>query len=162
MTSGSIQSLLVRTMALYAVWLVLTLSLDPFYLGLGLTTALVVSWLSLKGSSRSGLRWSGLVVYVPWLLWQVLVSGAHVAYLILHPRLPIDPKLVRRPTSLEDPSAVVIFGNSITLTPGTITAEVNPHELVIHAMDDASAAGLEDMERKIAAVFGLTRQRSDR
>ena len=162
MTTGSTRSLLVRTAALFAVWLLLTLSLDPFYLGLGLTTALVVTWLSLRGPSQHGLRWSGLVVYVPWVLWQVLLSGAHVTYLILHPRLPIDPKLVRRPTTLEDPSAVVIFGNSITLTPGTITAEVSPHELVIHAMDDAAAAGLDDMERKIASVFGLTRRGSER
>lgn len=162
MTTGSAQSLLVRTVALFAVWLLLTLSLDPFYLGLGVTTALVVAWLSVREPSRPGLRWSGLLVYVPWLLWQVLVSGAHVAYLILHPRLPIDPKLVRRPTTLAEPSAVVIFGNSITLTPGTITAEVNPHELVVHAIDDSATAGLDDMERKIASVFGLAPPGSDR
>ena len=88
----------------------------------------------------------------------MLLSGRHVAYLILHPRLPIEPALIRYTTGLEDPVAIVILGNSITLTPGTITADVQGNELTIHAMDAAAASGLADMERKIAAAFGVSRR----
>lgn len=151
------QTLLVRTAALFAIWLVLTLTLDAFYLVLGLLTALVVAWMNTHTHARNSMRWTGLVTYLPWLLWQVLVSGTHVAYLILHPRLPIDPKLIRYTTTLEEPHAIVILGNSITLTPGTITAEAHSHELVVHAMDDASASGLDAMEQKIASAFGVKR-----
>jgi multicomponent Na+:H+ antiporter subunit E len=141
--------------ALLAIWLVLVQTLDAFYLGLGVVTALVVAWLNTSAAPRAGMRWAGLAVYLPWLLWQVLLSGIHVAYLILHPRLPIDPALLTYRTTLPDPAAIVIFGNSITLTPGTITAEVNDDELVIHAMDGPSASGLGEMESTIARAFGL-------
>ena len=82
----------------------------------------------------------------------MLLSGRHVAYLILHPRLPIEPALIRYTTGLEDPVAIVILGNSITLTPGTITADVQGNELTIHAMDDcrrvrARRHGAEDRRR---------------
>jgi multicomponent Na+:H+ antiporter subunit E len=156
--SGSVaRTVTLRATALFVVWLALTLSLDAFYLGLGLVSAVAVAWWNTRPSARSAMRWSGLVVYLPWVLWQVLLSGTHVAYLILHPRLPIDPKLVRFTTTLGEPAAVVILGNSITLTPGTITAEVNSHELVVHAMDDASASGLGAMEARIADVFAVPR-----
>ncbi len=77
-----------------------------------------------------------------------------MAYLILHPALPIDPKLVRYKTDLTGAGPVTVFGNSITLTPGTITADITPGELVVHAMDDAAASGLADMEQRVAGLFG--------
>ena len=149
--------MIVRTTALFAVWLVLSLTLEPFYLGLGLITAFAVAWLNTSLPASGGPRWMGLVAYGPWVLWQVLLSGIHLAYLILHPRLPIEPHLIRYKTALQEPTAIVILGNSITLTPGTITAEVNGNELVVHAMDQASAAGLRDMEHKIATLFRVAR-----
>ncbi len=130
------RTIVARAAALFALWLVLTLTFDAFYLVLGLLAAGAVAWLNTGPTGPAGLRWSGLAVYLPWLLWQVLLSGKHVAYLILHPRLPIEPALIRYKTGLEDPTAIVILGNSITLTPGTITADVQGDELVIHAMDD--------------------------
>ena len=100
---------------------------------------------------------AGCSLYLPWLLWQVLLSGRHVAYLILHPRLPIDPKLVRYKTSFRDPAAVVIFGNSITLTPGTITAEVNRRRAgdSCHGRRRPRRA-CATWNRRIARVFGVT------
>jgi multicomponent Na+:H+ antiporter subunit E len=144
----------VRATALFAVWLLLSQTLHPFYLGLGAVSALVIARLHPVGPVGPRLRWAGLPLYLPWLLWQVIRSGIHLSYLILHPRMPIAPKLIRFKTRLHDPAALAIFGNSITLTPGTITVEVKAGELVVHAMDDSSAAGLADMEQKIATVFG--------
>jgi multicomponent Na+:H+ antiporter subunit E len=153
MSSTTSRHVVRRTAALFAVWLVLSQTLEPFYLGLGFATALTVALLNRAHSVSGRVRWMRLAAYVPWLVWQVLLSGRHLTYLILHPRLPIEPKLVRYQMALQDPAAVVLFGNSITLTPGTITAEVASGELVIHAMDDAAAAGLREMEQRIANVF---------
>ena len=144
----------IRAVALFGVWLLLTQKFDAFYLVLGALCALAIARLHTRGPSTSAMRWSWLPVYVPWLLWQVLKSGAHLTYLILHPRLPIDPKLVRFTTSLRDPAAITIFGNSVTLTPGTITAEVNGGDVVIHAMDDACAADLGVIETTVSRMFG--------
>jgi multicomponent Na+:H+ antiporter subunit E len=150
--------IVVRAAALFALWVVLTLTMDAFYLVLGLLAAVAVAWLNTGATAPPGLRWSGLAAYLPWLLWQVLLSGRHLAYLILHPSLPIEPVLISYKTGLQDPTAIVILGNSITLTPGTITADVNGDELVIHAMDADAASGLADMERKIASLFGASRR----
>lgn len=145
------------TLALFAVWLVLSQSFSPIYLGLGLIASFGVAWVNSRGpSSGTAMSWWRMLIYFPWLFWKILQSGIHVAYLILHPRLPIDPKLIRYHTKLQKAASVVILGNSITLTPGTITAEVNSSELVVHAMDDAAADDLTSLrlERKIDSVFG--------
>ncbi|MEC4672999.1 MAG: Na+/H+ antiporter subunit E, partial [Nitrospirota bacterium] len=78
-----------------------------------------------------------------------------VTKVILHPQLPINPKLIRYPTKLGNNHAVVLLGNSITLTPGTVTTEVSSNELVVHALDESSSDDLTAgvMESKIAQVF---------
>ena len=75
----------------------------------------------------------------------------------LNPKLPVNPRLIQYPTNLGNNTAVVLLGNSITLTPGTVTIEVSSNELVVHALDDGSSSGLESgiMERKVAEVFPL-------
>ena len=75
--------------------------------------------------------------------------------LILHPALPIDPKLISLESNLNHHAAVVLFGNSVTLTPGTITAEVDRNKLIVHAIDKVSGEDLESnqMESKIADIF---------
>jgi multicomponent Na+:H+ antiporter subunit E len=151
-----------QTAALFAVWLLLSQTLNSFYVGIGLLASVTVAWLN-SGHEQSvagaGMRLIQTALYFPWLLFKVLQSGMHMSYLILHPRLPIDPKLIRYQTKLKQPLGIVMLGNSITLTPGTITAEVGPDELLIHAMDDASTGDLTSfgMEQKIAGTFGVTR-----
>jgi multicomponent Na+:H+ antiporter subunit E len=152
-----LRAVAIRAVLLFAVWLLLTQSLDVFHLGLGGVSALVIARLHSSGRSTGGVRWARLPIYIPWLVWQVLLSGWHLSLLILDPKMPIKPKLFTFETTLRDPAALAIFGNSITLTPGTITAEAMPGELVVHAMDDVSAAGLRDMEQKIVRVFGVDR-----
>ena len=83
-------------------------------------------------------------------------SGFHLSVLILHPALPIDPKLMRYRTKLRQEAGIVLLGNSITLTPGTITVEVNSQDFVIHAMDDTSGHDVTSrrLEQQIAGLFG--------
>ena len=134
-------------------------SFEPVHLVLGCVVSLAVALLNTptRRSPFLGFRWSGLLTYAPWLIVRILQSGMHLSFLILNPRLPIDPKLIRYQTKLKHEAGVVLLGNSITLTPGTITADVNSAELVVHAMDDASAGDLTSlrMEGRIATAFGL-------
>ena len=96
-----------------------------------------------------------LFVYLPWLLSRIIMSSIHVAKLVLHPRLPIVPTLIPYRHTLRDHRAIVLLGNSVTLTPGTITVEASPQQLLVHAIDTHSATDLTSgqMERKVAAVF---------
>jgi multicomponent Na+:H+ antiporter subunit E len=96
-----------------------------------------------------------VVWYFIWLIGRILRSGFHLAYLILHPALPINPTLIRYRTGLQEDAGIVLLANSITLTPGTITVEVNSQELVIHALDDDSAQDVTSLrlERQVAGLF---------
>jgi len=101
------------------------------------------------------LSWIGAIAYQPWLFGQILKSGFHVSRLILDPKLPIAPELVRHRTKFRSDGELVALGNSITLTPGTITVEVVPGELVVHTIDEVSRKDFlsGSFEAKIDRVF---------
>ena len=108
-----------------------------------------------RPSIGQNLSWWRLLLYLPVLFLRIFQSGLHLAAVVLHPALPIAPRIIRYRTVLRDEAAVVLFANSITLTPGTITAEVNADELIIHAIDDASADDrvLRSLEESAGRVF---------
>lgn len=146
-----------RTVALFVLWLLLSQSYSLIHMAIGFAAALGVAWLnsSKLPPSSHRVRWPQLIAYIPWLFWRILASGAHLCYLILHPRLPIAPTMIRHRTELPNESALVILGNSLTLTPGTITVEASSEELVVHAMDDESALDFTSLrfENKVANLF---------
>jgi multicomponent Na+:H+ antiporter subunit E len=95
-------------------------------------------------AKENALRYSRLLFYVPWLIWQIVIASLQVAYVVLHPRIPINPSLVRFKTRLPNIAAKVILGNSITLTPGTLTLRIQDDEFLVHALTDASSTGILD------------------
>jgi multicomponent Na+:H+ antiporter subunit E len=126
-------------------------------MAIGFGAALGVALLNSGELSRTEyrVRWIGLLIYAPWLFGRILASGVHLAYLILHPSLPLNPQMIRHRTRLTGDTAITIFGNSITLTPGTVTVEVNGDEFEVHALDEASASDVTSLrlENKIAGLF---------
>lgn len=145
------------TLVLFAMWMLLSESLNPPHVAAGLAAALVIVTLNTRASASSPYRVRGwrAAIYVPWLLSRILLSGLHLAYLILHPRLPIEPKLFRHATALGHEAGIVLLSNSITLTPGTITVEAGDDSVLVHAMDGKSAEDVlsERLERRVAAIF---------
>jgi multicomponent Na+:H+ antiporter subunit E len=133
-------TLALKTCAFFLIWLLLSDRFDGLHIGMGILVAFGVAWLNTERSStRSSIRGWRLFWYFPWLVGRILQSGFHLSVLILHPALPIDPKMIRHQTKLQNDGSIVLLGNSITLTPGTITVEVESQDLVVHAMDDSSA-----------------------
>ena len=156
MKSSYYPILAVKTLGLFLVWLLLSASLNLFHIGLGLLVAGGVAWFNTeRPASRFPIIRLRIVWYFFWLVGRILRSGFHLAYLILHPALPINPTLIRYRTGLQEDAGIVLLANSITLTPGTITVEVNSQELVIHAMDDNSAQDVTShrLERQVAGLF---------
>jgi multicomponent Na+:H+ antiporter subunit E len=94
------------------------------------------------------------IAYVPWLIYQIVLANLHVAYLILRPGA-IDPQVVRFKTKLKSEFSMVTLGNSITLTPGTITMDIVDGEFFVHALSKKVADDLRggEMERRVAHVF---------
>ena len=68
------------------------------------------------------------MAYLPWLLWQIVLSSLQVAYVVLHPKMPIQPG-DPFPDSLPHTLARLTLATSITLTPGTITIDVQDDDV---------------------------------
>lgn len=146
-----------RTAALFVLWLLLSDSYNLLHMAIGLAAAFGVAFLNTDRLTPAAFRisWGRLFAYLPWLLWRIFLSGLHLSVLILHPRLPIDPRIICHRTELDNENAIVLLGNSITLTPGTITAEADADELLVHALDDHTAQDVTTfrLDRKIASLF---------
>ena len=149
--------LFLKAMSLFVLWVLLSASFEWIHLGLGLILSFFVAWINAGHSPfvpKFGL-YLRFLLYLPWLFYKIIQSSLHLSKLILHPALPIDPQLISVESKLRHNAAIVLFGNSITLTPGTITAEVDRNNLIVHAMDKALSEDFEgkEMESKIADIF---------
>jgi multicomponent Na+:H+ antiporter subunit E len=131
----------------------------PFLLAAGLGSVLAVIWFAdrrmkiLDPEGHPSHLSVRALTYWPWLLWEIVKSGWDVTKRILHPRLPISPCMVRVPTSQATDVGRVIYANSITLTPGTISLELTDGEILVHALTREGAEGLAtgDMDRRATA-----------
>ncbi len=84
------------------------------------------------------------LTYWPWLVLEIAKSTWDVTKIILDPKLPISPTLIRLHASQRTACGIATYANSITLTPGTITARVSGHEFLIHAVARDGAKGLAE------------------
>ena len=104
-----------------------------------------------------GLSFPRLLLYVPWLAGEIIKATLDVARRIvsLGPP-PIAPRIIRVRASQESELAQVIYANSITLTPGTISIDVSDGEILVHALHADAARGVEEgsMDRRCAALEG--------
>jgi multicomponent Na+:H+ antiporter subunit E len=98
----------------------------------------------------------GAVTYYPWLAVEIVKSAWGVTRIILNPKLPISPCMTVVRASQTTAAGVATYANSITLTPGTVTADVEGNELTVHALVRDSAIDLEagTMDRRVKAFEG--------
>jgi len=144
-------------------WVLLSGIFDAFHLISGVICCLIVTLLShdllVKGESKKRLLKSiRLLFYIPWELWQIVLANIDVAYRVLHPKMPIDPRIIEFETTLRGEFSQVTLANSITLTPGTITILVEPErgKFLVHAIAKEPAEALlidQTMQKKVAHVF---------
>ena len=87
-----------------------------------------------------------LPAYWWWLLGEVIKSSLEVARLVLSPSLPISPTMVELTTTEASDVGKVILGNSITLSPGTVTIDVHEDRLLVHCRTRESALVLLEQE----------------
>lgn len=147
--------------ALYGFWLLMSGYFTPFLLAAGAGSAVAVALFArrMEIADREGLPLHltlAAVAYWPWLLKEILESGWEVARIIVDPRLPVSPRLVRIVPSQKSALGLVTHANSITLTPGTITVEAEHREFLVHALTRAGAEGLQsgEMDRRVSRFEG--------
>jgi len=97
-------------------------------------------------------RWIAFIKYVPLFLYYVILANLDVAYRVIHPRLPINPGIVKIKTSLKSEIAQAMLANSITLTPGTLSVDIKDGDMYIHWID-VKSQDVEEASRIIAHKF---------
>jgi multicomponent Na+:H+ antiporter subunit E len=155
---------IIQAVLLMAVWLILSGYYDFLHIFYGVICVSFVVWLNNRltilplAGERCGEKQiilSRLLSYIPWLLWEIVKSGIYVAGVVLRPHPRLDPRVVRFISRQPGTVARVILGNSITLTPGTITLAINGDLFTVHALTAETAAGLVsgDMESRVARLY---------
>lgn len=92
--------------------------------------------------------------YWGWLGREIFKANVAVAKIILSRDMALDQKLVWVPTSQTTDTGRVIYANSITLTPGTVTVETEPGRFLVHGLNEDFTAieGLKEMDRRCTEV----------
>lgn len=87
--------------------------------------------------------------------WRIVVSAVQVLRIVLHPRLPIAPEVIRQTVRFDTDLARVAYANAITVTPGTLTLDVDGDEFTVHALEPTLARELVDgtLARDVARVL---------
>ena len=128
----------------FLMWVLLTWSIRIEDLLAGAVVALFVTILTRKLFPDDFLkllnprRFLLGVLYIPYLFYYIILANLDVAYRVLNPYLPIKPGIVKVKTSLKSEFAKTILANSITLTPGTLTVEVNGDDFYVHWINVSS------------------------
>ena len=158
-------------MLLFIMWLLVTNTYSWFNLGLGLaisyfTVVLIHSTFTREISKRIFLNFFDVLAYIVLLIKEIIIASYQVAYLALHPDLPFESSIVKARSEVENeykPITLVLLGNSITLTPGTLTLDLDSQNkiLYIHCLDHVDAEDdnqlreeiFADLERGIRRIF---------
>ena len=100
-----------------------------------------------------------LPLYVPWLIKEIIKSNIHVAKCIVSVSLPIQPQTLRVKPSQKTSTALAVHANSITLTPATISVDINENEIFVHALTDSSARGVinGEIDKQVSKLEGSIR-----
>lgn len=153
--------LVVTFLCLWLAWIALTGTFNYQELVVGAIVAAFVATISYKLLFRRDMRekfepkrWGYAIAYVPAYIWAELKAHASVIYRILHPNMPIRPGIVRVPTQLKTDFGMTGLANAITMTPGTLSVEVDEKQpsLYVHWID-VKTAEPEQTSKRIAWPF---------
>lgn len=148
---------------LLAFWLLLSGHYEALLIGYGLLSVFIcvvfARRLDILDGESFPLHLVGRgILYWPWLIYEIVKSAIDVTKIILNPKLPISPTLVRVNAHQGGPVGIATYANSITLTPGTISAAVSEKrkEILVHSLTEEGAEALEDgeMDRRVSVFEG--------
>jgi multicomponent Na+:H+ antiporter subunit E len=143
-------------LAVFALWVLLFWSVEPWVLGTGAFFALLVAtflgeiYPEHMEKALDPRRWLFFALYVPYFFYWCLKANLDVALRVLHPDVPIRPGIVKVRTSLTGEMAKTFLANSITLTPGTLTVDIDGQDVYVHWIN----IDTDDVGRRTAEICG--------
>jgi multicomponent Na+:H+ antiporter subunit E len=165
MNKLSLYSLSLSFISLMLFWVVMSGFFDAVHLTMGVLSVAGVMAINHKlkvhrffsddMNDLKEIRYFRAVFYFFWMIYQIVVAGFHVVKIIFKPSLPTKLSIVRFKADLPSSHAKVILGNSITLTPGTLTVDIEGDHFLVHALDESSYKGIisDEMPREVLKLF---------
>lgn len=100
-------------------------------------------------------RWAYYIAYVPAYIWSEIKSHLLVAYCVLNPSLPIRPAIVELPTELRSDVGLTSLADSITMTPGTLTVDIDEERprLFVHWITAGDRIESEVVREEVGRQF---------
>ena len=148
-----------RILFFSTVWFTLTGTEATSWV-VGVPAVLTVSGLSLMLAPPSQYRISlvGVFRFIPFFLRQSFHGRIDVMRRALSSRQLIDPGLVSYTTFLPEGSARIFFANTISLLPGTLSAELNGNSVTIHTIDRGLPiwANIQGLEYHVVALIQIS------
>jgi multicomponent Na+:H+ antiporter subunit E len=162
----SIKSLVFMFVLFILFWIVIDgkLTVESVLIGSIAAIAVIILNKDLFFDRTEGgpLTWRYLIrfaVMIGVLLVEIVKANIAVAMIVLKKDMPIEPMFVKTPASPKKDFHKMVYGNMITLTPGTLTVDESDGYFIIHAIDKGAADGLEgntlekhvlDLEREVS------------
>ncbi|MHC4195956.1 MAG: Na+/H+ antiporter subunit E [Planctomycetota bacterium] len=143
----------------FIVWLLLTWTLNVQVIIAGVIASALIAVLFhevLPKEHRvfiSPVRLFWFLVYVPVFFYYMVKANLDVVYRALHPKMPINPGIVKIETSLKTDSGITALANSITLTPGTLTVDLTDDGFLYIHWINVKATDTEQATELIARKF---------
>ena len=144
------------TFSLSAFWLLMSGHYTPLILFLGAISVGFVLYLTKRMDSLDEDTFEFELKrrhfsYWSWLAKEIFKANLDVAKVILAPNMKLSPRILRVPTSQSSELGTVIYANSITLTPGTVSVDIEGDEIIVHALTQELMDGLTegDMDKRV-------------
>ncbi len=151
------------TLLLAGVWMLLQNQVSAGMVVFGLILGVIIPRITAVWwpDRPHGIRFGRMMIYILIVLWDIIVANIQVAWIVLtRPNDKLRPAWVVIPLDLRQPEAISILAGTITLTPGTVSADLSNegHSLLVHALDtddpDAERDRIKDRyERRLKEIF---------
>ncbi len=159
----SVRSVVIQGTVLFGLWLLFSGQYDAFHVAAGVLSVGLIMLLNRElfrvrlfpGDIHRELKITAAFRYVLWLLKEIFIAAIGVARIVLSPKMPLDPSLLEFHADLPNAGSQTILGNSITLTPGTITIDITHGVFLVHAIADSASASLVQgvMPARVAHLY---------
>jgi multicomponent Na+:H+ antiporter subunit E len=144
---------------LLGIWVLFSGKLQIFHLGVGVMWVAMATWMTcrlapLPETPRPRMRILASLGYFGWLAVQMVAAAFYVMRVVLNPARHLDPCIVELHAPQPSMLSRVILANSISLTPGTLTLDMEGDTFTVHALTRKTADDLlsGDMGRRVAAL----------
>ncbi|MFK7877908.1 MAG: Na+/H+ antiporter subunit E [Paracoccaceae bacterium] len=151
------------TLILAVVWTLLQNEISAGMVVFGLILGIIIPWMTSIWwpDTPKGFRLLKMTRYSVIVIWDIIVSNIQVAWIVLSvPNSKLKPAWIVIPLELKQPEAITVLAGTITLTPGTVSADLSDegHSLLVHVLHTQDPDGIRDeiksrYEQRLLEIF---------